>query len=88
MDDILELLAPYISDRLGNVFEKSEEYQNAVAEESELIEKLILELNEEQAQRFDQYFSAANATASVREKLTYRQGMADLLKILIDLMKD
>ncbi len=82
MEEILELLAPYIADRMGQIYKQNTEYQNALVNENELFEKLNSKLDDGQAALLDEYFSAANMTSAVREKLTYQQGMEDLLKVL------
>mgnify|MGYP001024545296 CR=1 FL=1 len=86
-DDIFALLEPAITERLGAVFRQSEEYKQAVAEESAVFEQLREGLTEEQKKQLDEYFTLLNATAAVCERLTYRQGMKDLAAFGVSLLR-
>lgn len=80
--EILELLTPYLTERLGQIFSENEEHQKAVKEENRLFEQFYDKLDKEQAELLEQYFAAANATAAIKERLTYQQGMKDMLALL------
>lgn len=77
-----QLLNPYITERLGEVYRKDEEYQKRLKTEDLIYESLSGKLTDEQVEQLEEYFAAANATAARKEILTYIQGMKDLLALL------
>ena len=79
MDVFIEQLTPYILERLANSYQTNEEYQECLKQEDEIYEKLSEQLPDEQADQLEQYFTAASATTTVREKIAYIQGAKDFL---------
>ena len=77
--DDLEIL---MADNVKNALHKSAEYQNALSAAGELYEKLKMELTREQQELLDQYLASVNKTTAICEKIAYRQGLRDLIKIL------
>ena len=78
LDLIIELI---LSERLGEELQKDTQYKAAIAEEHRLYELLDSSLDEEQQNILKDYFNAVNATLSIVEGLTYKQGMKDLLSL-------
>ena len=87
MDEIMKLLSPIITERLGEIFQQDKEYQQDLSEESKVYEKLSKELSGEQADELGKYFALSSATAGVRERLAYQQGMKDMFALIKYLLK-
>lgn len=62
-----QLLNPYITERLGEVYRKDEEYQKRLKAEDLIYESLSGKLTDEQAEQLEEYFAAANATAAKKK---------------------
>lgn len=79
---------PYVIDRLSRVYSRNNEYKQAVKKESEIYEQLKEELEEEQGNRLEEYFSAAKETAGICEKLAYQQGIKDLFSFFASMTSE
>lgn len=86
-DFMEQLLNPFVTDRLAEVYANDSEYQNLIKEEDLIYQKLSDELPDEQADELERYFEAVSSTSSRKETLTYVQGMKDLLTLLKSLSK-
>ena len=102
-NDILEMLMPCLTERLGDALHQDPAYREAVRTEGLLFERLKDMMSEKPAREMTpdqignqlkdqkdllmQYFSAAQASVSIIEKKAYRQGMKDLLELLTVLLK-
>lgn len=102
-NDILEMLMPCLTERLGEVLHQDQTYREAIKTEGLLFDQLNNMLSEEPAKDmtsdwiknqfkeqkdlFMQYFSAAQISVSIIERKAYRQGMKDLLELLTVLSK-
>lgn len=102
-NDILELLMPCLTERLGEVLHQDQTYREAIKTEGLLFDQLNDMLSEEPAKDmtrdwiknqfkeqknlFMQYFAAAQISVAIIEKKAYRQGMKDLLELLTVLSK-
>lgn len=86
-DFMEQLLNPFVTDRLAEVYANDSEYQNLIKEEDLIYQKLSDELPDEQADELERYFEAISSTSSRKETLTYIQGMKDLLTFLRMLSK-
>ena len=72
------LVNPCIIERLCELYDKDPTYKKLIMEESAIFEELSEELPDEQADKLERYFEAANATSARKEILTYIQGMKDM----------
>lgn len=102
-NDILEMLMPCLTERLGEALHQDPAYREAIKTEGLLFEQLNNMMSEEPAEEITkdqfknqlkkqqdlltQYFSAAQISVSIIEKKAYRQGMKDLLELLTILSK-
>lgn len=86
-DYMEKIVNPFVTEKLGEIYQKDEEYQKRLKEEDLIYQKLLDELTEKQAEELEQYFIATTATAARKETLTYTQGMKDLLALLRALSK-
>ena len=81
-ENTFEDLEILMADNVKNALHKSIEYQNALSATDKLYEKLKTGLTREQQELLDQYLVSVSETAAIREKIAYRQGLRDLIKIL------
>lgn len=81
-DNIYDDLEMIISDRISIAYNKSKQYQMAISKEKELYERLQNILTEQQQELLQQYFESVNATIAICEKVSYIQGIRDLMKFL------
>lgn len=102
-NDILEMLMPCLTERLGEVLHQDQTYREAIKTEGLLFEQLRNMMSREPAEEMTreqiknqlkeqrdllmQYFSAAQNSVAVIEKKAYQQGMKDLLELLTVLSK-
>ncbi len=102
-NDILEMLMPCLTERLGEILHRDQTYREAIKTEGLLFDQLNNMLSEEPAKDMTQdwiksqlqkqkdlfmrYFSAAQISVAIIEKKAYRQGMKDLLELLTVLSK-
>lgn len=82
LDFMEQIVNPFVTEKLGEIYQKDEEYQKRRKEEDLIFESLSEELTFEQAEKLEQYFAATIATAARKETLTYTQGMKDLFALL------
>lgn len=87
-EEILELIIPFLTERLGKNYIKDEEYKKVSKSADLLFKELNNSLNHDQSRLLEQFFNANNATIAVMERLIYQQGMRDLLNLFISLLKD
>lgn len=85
--NIWEYIEPYLVDRNGRSYIQNEEYNEAVKKADIIFQKLHNTLNKQQVELLEQYSCATNSTNAVVERLLYRQGMKDMLVLLISLLK-
>ncbi len=78
LDRVTELL---MSERLGEELSQNTQYKEAIAEEERIFEELNNSIDEKHQTLLKDYFNAVNATLSIVEGLTYKQGMKDLLSL-------
>lgn len=78
--DFSELLTLFLSERMALIYHENTEYNESINREHLLHEKLKENLNSEQMELLDDYFSAASNTTLLIEKLSYRQGLKDMFK--------
>ncbi len=76
--DLEEFVNPCIIDKLTEVYEKDETYQELLKAQDLLYEKLEEKLSDELADELEEYFEATVETSARKEKLTYLQGMKDM----------
>ncbi len=102
-NDILEMLMPCLTERLGEALNQDQSYREAIKTEGLLFEQLKNMMSEElvkdmtidrmenqlkeQKDLLMKYFYAAQISVSIIEKKAYRQGMKDLLELLTVLSK-
>ena len=101
-NDILEMLMPCLTERLGEVLHQDPSYCDAIKTEGLLFEQLNDKLSEEPTKEMTpdrmkhqlkeqkdllmQYFSAIQISVAIIEKKAYQQGMKDLLELLTVLL--
>lgn len=87
-NEILEMVTQYLTEmRLHEILQEKDEYRRVVEEEVELYEKFLANLSEWQKEEFENFLVAANESAMVCEKLSYQQGMKDLMLLLNELQE-
>lgn len=83
MENFLEqLLCSLAADRLADIYQKDEEYQQLLKVEQLIYENLCEKLSNEYSEELQKYFMAASSTAARKENLAYERGMRDLLALL------
>lgn len=85
--DILDLIMPHLLTRAGRIYINDSEYKKAVEKADSIFEEINDRLNEELAEKLEEYFTANNAAAAIQDKLMYQQGLRDMLKLLISILK-
>ena len=85
--DILELILPTLLTNAGKNYIKNEEYQKASMQVDLIYEKISESLNDELAEKLEDYFTANNALIALQDKLMYQQGMSDLLNLILSLLQ-
>lgn len=87
-DSILEMVTQQLMEiRLEEIINKDAKYGQAVQAETELYERFAEKLSEWQREEFEKYWIASSESAVIREKLSYQQGMKDLMALLRGLGK-
>lgn len=81
---IMGAFEPYISEQLGEIYNRNYDYKEAIISEYEIFERLQKDLTEEQKQTLEEYQEATSHTCGICEKLAYRQGMRDMVFLLTD----
>ena len=76
---ILEELMPFVTERLGRTFERDKEYKQAIAKENEIYEQLKQGLTTQKEEQLAEYFMAVKTTEGICEKLSYQQGVRDMI---------
>lgn len=82
-ENFLKELESGIIERLSRVLLGSEDYKHALAEEKTAYERLTKELTEGQRELLEEYCNAASISTLLIEKTAYKQGVADLVNLLI-----
>lgn len=85
--DILDLIMPHLLTRAGRIYINDSEHKKAVEKADSIFEEINDRLNEELAEKLEEYFTANNAATAIQDKLMYQQGMRDLLSLLISILK-
>ena len=80
-EEILKIF-PELNERLGRIYQRSEEYRKSIEQENALEEKLRKALSKEQMKLVDDYLDVIGATSGIAELLAYRQGIRDLTYML------
>lgn len=84
---VLEIIMENLTnERLDDIVQGTEEYRQAEQETNRTINFLEGMLDEVQQKTLDGYLSAENHRASVYSKISYKQGMKDILVLLISLI--
>lgn len=85
---VLEIITENLTnERLDDIVQGVEEYRQAEQETNRAINILEGMLEHEQQKALDIYLSAENHRASVYSKISYRQGMKDILALLVSLVE-
>ena len=88
-DEVLELVIQQLTEiRLNDIIQKNAKYRQAVQAEIELYERFIENLSDWQREEFEKYWIASSESELIREKLSYKQGMKDLMALLRSLGSD
>ena len=77
--DDLELL---MADHLDNALHESTEYHEATSAMDEAFDRLKTVLTTAQQELLDQYLVLSGEAAAIREKIGYRQGLRDMIRLL------
>ena len=84
---VLEIITENLmNERLDSIVQNNEEYRQAEQETDKAICILEGMLSQEQQKALDDYLSAENHRAAVYAEISYRQGMKDILTLLISLI--
>lgn len=87
-NEILEMVTQCLTEtHLHKVLQENDEYRRAVEEEVELYEGFLANLSEWQKEEFEHFLVAANESAMICERLSYQQGMKDLMVLLNSLQE-
>lgn len=78
-NNILDFLEPLVLERLGKILVDNDEYNEKIDKETIYYERLKENLKKEQQRQLEEYFNSVNETSVFCQELAYRQGMADLL---------
>lgn len=82
-EEVLELITQKLTDmRLNEIIHKNVTYIQALQDEIDLYEQFVRNLSEWQKEGFEKYWVASSESALIREKLSYQQGMKDLMAFL------
>lgn len=85
---ILEIIIENLTnERLDEIVRGIEEYRQAEQEADRTIDILEGMLDQGQQRALDSYMSAENHRISVYNQISYRQGMKDILTLLISLVE-
>ena len=88
-EDILKIITENLTnERLDGIITQMEEYQQAEKEENHMAAILEKMLNKEQFKAYNQYLTAENQRVSVYITLCYRQGMKDIVSLLMSLANE
>lgn len=88
-DEVLELITQQLTEmRLDDIIHKNAKYRQVAETEIKLYERFIGNLSEWQREEFEKYWIASSESAIIREKLSYQQGMKDLMALLRSLGSD
>lgn len=84
---VLEIITENLmNERLDSIVQNNEEYRQAEQETDKMICILEGMLSQEQQKDLDGYLSAENRRAAVYTEISYRQGMKDILTLLVSLI--
>lgn len=82
-NEVLELITQQLTEiRLDDIVHKNVEYRRAAQEEMALYEHFTQNLSEWQREEFENFLIAMNESALICTKLSYQQGMKDLMALL------
>lgn len=68
--------------RLDGIVHANQEYMQAEQKETERYEHFLESLTECQKEEFENFLIAVNESAFISEKLSYQQGMKDIVALL------
>lgn len=80
--DFFEQLEVVFSERRSEAFGRSKKFKEYASEEEKLYTKLKESLSDDQWKLFEGYLAAASATQATVERLSYKQGITDMLAFL------
>lgn len=84
---VLEIITENLmNERLDSKVQNNKEYRQAEQETDKMICILEGMLSQEQQKALDDYLSAENRRAAVYMEISYRQGMKDILTLLVSLI--
>ena len=84
---VLEIITENLTnERLDEIAQDVEEYRQAEEETSKTISVLEGVLGKDQQKALDRYLSAENHRVAVYTEISYKQGMKDVLALLISLI--
>lgn len=85
-EEVLRIITENLTnERLDAIIMQTEEYQQAQREENQMTEILEKTLSKEQHKAYNQYLTAENQRIAVYIMLCYRQGMKDIVELLMSL---
>lgn len=84
---VLEIITENLmNERLDSIVQNNEKYRQAEQETDKTICVLEGMLSQEQQKALDDYLSAENHRAAVYAEISYKQGMKDILTLLVSLI--
>lgn len=84
---VLEIITENLmNERLDSIVQNNEEYRQAEQETDKTICVLEGLLSQEQQKALDDYLAAENHRSSVYTEISYKQGMKDILTLLVSLI--
>ena len=84
---VLEIITENLmNERLDSIVQNNEEYRQAEQETDKAICVLEGMLSQEQQKALDDYLSAENHRSTVYTEISYKQGMKDILTLLVALI--
>lgn len=81
-EDILDIFSG-LNERLGHIYHRNEEYLQSIEQEDMLEEKMREVLDWEQISAVNSYLDAVGVTSDIAALIAYRQGMQDLIRVLM-----
>lgn len=85
LDIITECLT---NERLDNIIFRNEQYKETDAKSGRTMQIFEELLDAEQQKRFDEYLEAENQRVAIYTRMSYEQGMRDIVDLIASLIKD
>lgn len=83
---VLEMVTQCLMEmRMHDFLQENDDYKRAVEEEVQLYERFLGTLSEGQREEFEKFLVVSNESALICEKLSYQQGMKDLMALFREL---